>query len=143
MDEEIETFYPKLRRQKVIRRKRRWVTGPLFPRYFFAKFDWQTSGRLVRYSRSVINVVNFGGKPAIVDEPIIKMLRDHCEIDTVTLPPPTFRPGDMVQIQEGPLRGLQGIFERDMNDSERVVVLLETIAGGTRVQVPKAQLEKV
>jgi transcription antitermination factor NusG len=49
----------------------------------------------------------------------------------------------MVEIQEGPLRGLQGVFEREMSDAERVVVLLQTIATAARVQVPRDQVRKV
>src|SRR6266705_2870860 len=68
--EGIETFFPKLRRKKTIRRVRRWATGPLFPNYIFARFELARAGRLVKYSTGVTNIVSFGGKPAAVDESI-------------------------------------------------------------------------
>ena len=46
------------------------------------------------------------------------------------------------EIEDGPLRGLQGIFEREMGDRERVVILLETLAQGARVEVRREQLER-
>ena len=141
--EKIETFFPKLRRKRTIRRVRKWVTSPLFPGYFFAQFDVALSGRLVRYADGIINVVSFGGKPAVVDPSIIAALRDYAPGDVVTVQPTGLRPGDVVEIQTGPLRGMQGIFEREMSDSERVVILLEVLMKTTRVQVSREQIEKI
>jgi transcriptional antiterminator RfaH len=141
--EGIETFFPKLRRKKTIRRVRRWVTGPLFPNYLFARFEFSGSGRLVKYATGITNIVSFGGKPAAVDESIIRAIQSHCEENVVTIQPPELRPGDEVEIQEGPLRGLKGIFERELSDSERVVILLQSIAAAARVEVSREQLEKI
>lgn len=141
--EGIDTFYPKLRRRRTIRRVRRWTTGPLFPCYIFARFDPNVSRRLVRYANGVTNVVSFGGQPAVVDDAVVQAITAHAEDDVVTVAPPKFHVGDMVEIQDGPLRGFQGIFERAMSDSERVVVLLQTIASAARVQVTRDQIAKV
>jgi transcriptional antiterminator RfaH len=141
--EGLETFFPKLRRRRTIRRVRKWVTGALFPSYIFARFDAIQSARLVKYANGVANIVSFGGHPAIVDEEIIAAIRAHAEDDVVTVQPVQFRPGDVVEIQVGPLRGLQGVFEREMSDRDRVVVLLDTLAQGARVQVSREQLERI
>ena len=161
--EKVETFFPRLRRKRTIRRVRKWVTGPLFPGYFFARFDPAQDGRLVRYANGVINVVSFGGHPAVVEPALIAAIRDHCDCvstrnlqpatlnsqlstilpDTVTIQPQALRPGDVVEIQTGPFRGMQGVFEREMSGQERVVILLEVLAKTTRVQVSREQLEKV
>ena len=141
--EKVETFFPRLRRKRTIRRVRKWVTGPLFPGYFFARFDPTQDGRLVRYANGVINVVSFGGQPAVVDDAIITAIKEHAPTDIVTVPPSPLQPGDQVEIQTGPFRGFQGIFEREMSGQERVVILLEVLAKTTRVQVSREQLEKV
>ena len=141
--ENIVTFFPQLRRKRTIRRVRKWVTSPLFPSYFFAQFDVALNGRLVRYADGVINVVSFGGKPALVDPNIITALKDYAPGDIVIVQPTGLRPGDVVEIQTGPLRGMQGIFEREMSDRDRVVILLEVLMKSTRVQVSREQLEKV
>jgi transcriptional antiterminator RfaH len=119
------------------------VTGPLFPCYIFARFDAEKSRRLVRYANGVTNIVSFGNKPAVVDEAIVSAILEHAREDVVTVKPPTLKAGDMVEIQDGPLRGLHGIFEREMGDSERVVVLLETIASAARVQLARDQVIKL
>jgi transcriptional antiterminator RfaH len=141
--EGIYTFFPKLKRKKTIRRVRKWVVGPLFPSYIFARFNAEISGRLVKYAGGVTNIVSFGGKPARVDEEIIASIKNHSEDGMVVVSPPVLHSGDVVEIQEGPLRGLQGIFEREMSDRERVVILLETLAKGVRVEVSREQLEKI
>jgi len=68
---------------------------------------------------------------------VIETIRAHAEMDVITIQPVVLKPGNIVEIQEGPLRGLQGIFEREMSDSERVVILLDTLAKGARVQVSR------
>jgi transcription antitermination factor NusG len=37
-------------------------------------------------------------------------------------------PGDVVQIQEGPFKGLEAVFEREMGDSQRAVLLLQALS---------------
>lgn len=141
--EGVKTFFPKLRRRKTVRRKFQWVTGPLFPGYLFARFEFMQSGRLVKYANGVTNIVSFGGKPAVVEEAIVRTIQDNCEGDTVTLQPIQFKPGDEVTIQVGPMAGLRGIFEREMSDSERVVILLQAMGAGAKVEVSREQIEKV
>ena len=141
--ERVETFFPQLRQKRTIRRVRKWVTGPLFPGYFFARFDATLDGRLVRYANGVINIVSFGGKPAMVESDIISAIKEHAQDDVVTVQLPVLRPGDQVEIQTGPFRGMQGIFEREMSDHERVIVLLQVLAKGARVEVSREHVEQV
>jgi transcriptional antiterminator RfaH len=141
--EAVETFYPKLRQRKTIRRVRKWVTGPLFPCYIFARFDPVVSSRLVKYANGVTNIVSFGGKPVTVADELIATIAAHAEEEVVTIQPPAFRVGELVEVQTGPFRGLQGVFERELSDRDRVVILLEVMAKGARVQVSREQLEKV
>ncbi|MCX7915619.1 MAG: hypothetical protein N3A53_04880 [Verrucomicrobiae bacterium] len=61
----------------------------------------------------------------------------------IELPPTPLRPGEVVEIQAGPLQGLQGIFERELSDKERVVILLDTLARGARVEIARELIERV
>jgi transcriptional antiterminator RfaH len=141
--EGLETFYPKLKRRRTIRRVRRMVTGPLFPSYIFARFEPHRDGRLVKYANGVLRIVSFGERPAVVEDAIIETIKAHADGEVVTIQPSRLRPGDIVEIQTGPLRGLQGIFERELSDQERVVILLEVIAKGARVVLARDELERV
>ncbi len=137
----LETYYPRLKRLKTIRRVKRWVVGPLFPRYFFCRLNLAHSFRAVQYAPQVVGVVGFGGKPTLVDAAIIDQLKQWAgeAVDIVTVCP-GFRPGDLVEITDGPLRGLQAVVLQEMSDRDRVAVLLSTLGCQARLIVSRSQL---
>jgi transcriptional antiterminator RfaH len=137
----FDTYYPRLKHLKTIRRVRRWVVGPLFPRYFFCRLNLAQSFRAVQYAPQVLGVVSFGGRPTVVDETIIDQLKQWAgeAVDVVTVRP-GFRPGDLVEISDGPLRGLQAVVLQEMSDRDRVAVLLSTLGCQARLIVSRSQL---
>ena len=128
----IETFYPKIAPGK-----------PLFTGYIFTKFDEETQQRLVKYSKGVGSIVSFGDKPALVDESLIEAMKARIKDGFVHLDPPSFKKGEKVEIKEGPLEGVVGIFDSRVKDSDRVIILLNAIASQSRVVVPATLLRKV
>ncbi|MCI0529834.1 MAG: hypothetical protein L0Y56_20515 [Nitrospira sp.] len=136
----IETFYPQIQQHKVIQGKRQVVCGPLFPGYLFARFNLDLHYRAVKYARSVRKLVAFGSAPATVDEMIIEAIRARVQNGYVTVSPPSFRPGQMVRIDQGPLRGLEAVFKQQMSSQQRVVLLLRTISYQARVIVDLEQV---
>jgi transcriptional antiterminator RfaH len=87
------------------------VISPLFPGYLFAKFFFPRL-RMVKYASGVRNLVSFGPAPAIVGSEIIDGIRERLQGGVVVLNVHRFVPGDVVSIQDGPLCGLETIFER-------------------------------
>ena len=51
--------------------------------------------------------------------------------------------GDKVMIKNGPFKNFQGIFERRMNDSERVMILLDTISFQGHISIEQEMVEKI
>ena len=137
----LDTYFPRLKRLKTIRRVKRWIVGPLFPRYFFCRLNLAQSFRAVQYAPQVVGVVSFGGHPTVVDESIIDQLKQWAgeAVDVVTVRP-DFRPGDLVEISDGPLRGLQAVVLQEMSDRDRVAVLLSTLGCQARLIVSRSQL---
>jgi transcriptional antiterminator RfaH len=140
----LETYYPRLKRQKTIRRVKRWVTRPLFPRYFFCRLDLARDYRTARYAPQVLDVVSFGGRPVVVDEAIISQLKSWAgeAVDLLTVSP-DYQRGDRVEITEGPLRGLEAVFQQELNDRDRVAILLSTLAHPTRAIVNRSAISPV
>lgn len=136
----VETFYPQLRENRVVRRRRQTTVGPLFPGYLFVRFDAERQYRAVNFAQGVRKLLTFGDEFATVDEAVIAALRGRLEDGYVTLRPAPLAPGQRVRISDGPFSGLEAIFERDMSGSERVVVLLRTLAHQARVVVPRAHV---
>ncbi len=140
----LETYFPRLKQQKTIRRVRRIVVSPLFPRYLFCRFDPGFRYRAVRYSPDVIGVVSFGERPAVVDDAIIDELRDWAgeALDVITIQA-GLRVGDRVEITDGPLRGLQAVILHERSDRDRVAVLLSLLECGAQMTISRSQLARV
>lgn len=130
--EGIETFYPKISTKKA-----------LFTGYIFTKFDPETQLRLVKYSKGVSSVVSFGDKPTPVDESLIEAIKARIKDGIVHLDPPSFTKGEKVEVKEGPLEGMSGIFDSRIKDSDRVVILLNAIASQSRLVIPAISLRKL
>jgi len=139
----LPTFNPKLKERKIVRGMRQEVIKPLFPGYIFSKFRCDTFLRAVKYARGVRRVVGAGDMPTPVDEEIIGIIHSRMKNGYVVIEPPKLEPGDQVVVEEGPLRGFVGIFEREMKGSERVVILLNTIKYQARVVIERAGLRKL
>jgi transcriptional antiterminator RfaH len=133
----LETFCPLLKQDKLIRRRWQSVTGPLFPGYLFTRFNLEVHYRAVNYSRGVKGVVAFGSVPARVDEAMIESIKSRIHDGCVTVQPPSFTPGQAVRIQEGPFQGLAAVFEQEMDDHQRVVLLLQALSYQARVIVDR------
>ena len=140
----LETYYPQLKEQRTIRYVKRWVTGALFPRYLFCRFELAEHYRAVRYAPQVNDVVSFGERPTVVDTAILEQLQAWAgeAVDTVTLRP-VLLPGALVEIMNGPLCGLEAVFQQELSDQERVVVLLNTLACRPRVVLNRSQIALV
>ncbi len=136
----VQTLCPRLMRRKIVRRKWRDVLSPLFPGYIFARFDPNASFRAVSYARGVRKIVSFGNTPVIVDEDIITGIKARMVEGYVMVTPTSLSPGQTVRIQSGPLEGQEAIFEREMSDHQRVVLMLNAIAARWRVIVPLDQV---
>ena len=136
----VETFCPQLEQRKVIRRVSQTVIRPLFPGYLFARLNIEEHYRAVTYARGVRRIVAFGSTPARVDEELIQGMKARLCNGYLSLTPRLLAPGQVVKIQDGPLSGLEAVFEREMPDHQRVVLLLRTLAYQARVVVPFEQV---
>jgi transcriptional antiterminator RfaH len=129
----VEVFLPMLRERKVLRGKCRPTTSPLFPRYLFAKFDVSSQLRTVKYARGVKNIVTFGSGPSVVDDSIIQAIRSQLTEGVIELSEDRFSPGQIVRIQDGPLCGLEAVFEKKLAGTSRAVLLLKAMSFQARV----------
>jgi transcriptional antiterminator RfaH len=128
----IEILCPRIREHKRIRRKMQSVITPLFPGYLFARFCLSQS-RKVMYASGVRNLVSFGPAPATVSSEIIDGIRERLQNGIVDLKPRSFARGDVVRIQEGPLSGLEAVFEEEMIGQQRAMLLMKALTCQMRV----------
>jgi transcription elongation factor/antiterminator RfaH len=138
----VATFFPKIKERQHKRNKGpMYVTRPLFPRYIFARFK---SGELlhkVRFTRGVKSVVGFGEGPTPIRDEVIEVIAAQVGEDGCISFSRRFKPGEKVSIQDGALRNMHGVFERELKDEERVIILLETIRYPLRAYVEPRMLQ--
>ena len=133
----VETFCPRIRALKLTRSKTQGEEV-LFPGYLFIKVDMTTEYRKVTYAHGVQRVVKFGATPAVVEEEIISSIRERVHKGFVVLPPPSsLKSGQVVRIKEGPFCGLEAIFEQELNGSQRVALLMKTVAFQGRMVIDR------
>ena len=128
----IEVLCPRIQERRVIRRRIQQVVSPLFPGYLFAKCS-SSRLRMIQYARGVQNLVSFGSGPSVVSTEVIDEISRRLQGGVAILHPPEFTHGDLVRIQEGPLRGLEAVFERELVGQQRAMLLMKMLAGQVRV----------
>jgi transcription antitermination factor NusG len=116
---------------------------PLFPSYLFVRCDLETTGlSALEYLPGLCRVLSFEGKPAVVPNQAIEMIRAelHRIEEEGGLPRHPFKPGDEVIVDRGPLAGLSGVFQGPVGPAERVHILLRFLGQANRAEVPVSML---
>ena len=138
----IEAFFPCVPSGKDGRRKSKMEA--YFPGYIFVHADFEQTGTAaVQWLPGVLNVVTFGGIPADVPDSLIHAIWSKVERikntgeDTMEL----MKPGDMINISDGPFAGHQAIFDSRLSGGERARVLITLLnRQKIQIQLPISQL---
>ena len=133
IDLDLEVFLPWVRLRRRIGSRFQRVLDPLFPGYLFCRLDLFVAGKAARYAPGVKDFVRFGNRIAEVGDEVIGGIRERCPDGVAVFKPRPYRAGEPVLIREGPLSGIEAVFEREMRGSDRVTVLLELLGRQTRL----------
>ncbi len=140
----VEVLLPRIESVKSWLGSTRVVSEPLFPCYLFAKFSPRESLHSIRYARGVRKVVSAGDLPIPVEPSIIESIESRIDCrGYVELAKQELEVGSSVVIQEGFLRGLTGVFERELSGQKRVVILLQSMEYQARAFVERRFLSNV
>ncbi len=96
------------------------VDLPLFPNYVFCRFRGDRRTPILS-TPGVFHIVSLAGIPAPVDEAEIAVLLRIANSGLCARPWPFLKVGDRVRIEEGPLRGTQGILEASQGETRLIV----------------------
>jgi transcriptional antiterminator RfaH len=142
---QVETFSPKIRRKQVnpYSGKATYFRQSLFPRYLFARFDADKVLHNVLYTRGVEKLISFNDGPVAVDDDIIELIRLRVGDDGFVRLNDDLRPGDLVTVKSGSMSGITGVFDRAMNDQNRVMLLLEAINYQASIIVERDAVQKI
>jgi len=133
----FEVYLPKYQKRQRHARRVEHVRRPLFPRYLFVRFDPERAQwRAINGTIGVAHLVSHGDRPVAVPDKIVDAIKArHNDDDLVVLHSPhSFRPGQKLEIIDGPLVWHSGLFQR-LNDNQRIVLLLDLLGRQVPVTV--------
>ena len=141
----IDSFFPKIRKAKLLRGKKTVVEEALFPSYLFVFVDIEDIVfSRIRSTRGINDFIRFGGEIAVVPDRLIEQLKTVChavnefEVDTNSL----FKSGDRMEILSGSFKGAQAIFES--NDGlERSMLLLNVLNQENKISFRNSEIKKL
>ena len=119
---------------------------PLFPGYLFVRCVPASDLPAVRFSPGVSGPVAFGGRLAAVGESVVAALRQlegergYIEPKEIVRKP---RRGQKVRVVQGPLKGIEGVFEGSLRGGERAMILVEFLRSRRPVEVEMLAIEPV
>jgi transcriptional antiterminator RfaH len=136
----VETYCPRIKFQRNTRRGKVWFIEALFPSYFFARFVPANSIRAVKHSQNVIRIVDFGGQMTPVPDSVIQTIRDEMDGQIIKEIHIGVKVGDMVELTDGPMRGLKGIVNSIRSGEDRVKILMEFLGRESLVEVKTSHI---
>ena len=140
----LKTFMPKIReRRSHAYSKAKHSIKHLFPRYIFAQFNHLTDLHKVNYTRGVSGVVAFGENPCPLESLIIESIQSQIGPEGFIKLEEDICAGDRIMIHDGPFKALCGTVEREISESDRLVVLLSSVSYQGRLLIEKALVQKL
>jgi transcription antitermination factor NusG len=135
----IEAFLPTVMRWSHWKDRRKKVDWPLFPGYCFARVNPAHMLPVLKCV-GVLNIVSFGGTPAAIPDGELDSIRLVVNSTLQYDPYPLLREGDLVEVVHGPLRGIAGRLLRKDTHHASIVLSVDLIGHGVRVEVPSADV---
>ncbi|AXS82531.1 transcription/translation regulatory transformer protein RfaH [Marinobacter sp. Arc7-DN-1] len=137
-NQDIACFFPKITVEKIKAGKRSKKLEPLFPGYLFVNLE-QTDPMWakLRSTRGVLRIVGFANKPAAISDEVIQHIKDSLYS---VAEQGGIKPGQAVQLNEGPFEGINAIFQA-YDGEARAIVLINFMQKQQRVKVPVSALK--
>jgi len=133
----IRVYNPKYREAERVK--------PFFPGYQFVFFKYPDQYKLVKYTRGVKRIVGNEEGPIPLDEWILQEIQAREVSGFIEFSKHGLEPsvGDEIEVAEGPLKGLRGIFKMDLSEKDRVLILLNYVSYQGQLLIEKKKLKKI
>jgi len=116
--------------------------APLFSGYLFAQFDIHEFYQKVKYTRGVKTILGYNEYLwTIADEKIRDIQsRENNGLVVLHKREDRFSKGDRILIDEGDFEGWEGIFQEELPDRERAIIMLTNVNFSSKLILPKKYL---
>jgi transcription elongation factor/antiterminator RfaH len=141
VEKQYETFLPLIVQTRKWKDRKKKVESPLFSSYLFCNFEYKYRFDVLQ-TRSIIKIVNFAGEPAVVPDWQIESLRQMLEFPETLRLENYLSQGDLVEVTDGPMRGLRGTVTKQKNE-ERLILTIDGIMQTVSVEIDTALVKKV
>jgi transcription antitermination factor NusG len=131
----IASFLPTYRSKRVWSDRCTEIDQPLFSGYVFASFEDKHQIDVLKCA-GVVKVVSFGRQVALVDPGELEQVQILARSNLLALPCPFLAEGEMVRLEEGPLKGIEGKIITIKN-SFRLVVSVSLLQRGVSVEIDR------
>jgi len=141
----IHSFFPKIRKNKIVRGKKVIIEEALFPGYLFILTDKENSAfPKIRSTRGVNDLVKFGNKIISVPETLIENLKKLCySLNDISADDKfDLKKGDKVEILSGSFQGLTAIF-KEQDGLERSLLFLKLLNQENTVSFSNHSIRKL
>jgi transcriptional antiterminator RfaH len=138
--QDVASFCPMIRVDKISRGRRSEVLDVLFPGYLFVQLgESSVSTTAVRSTRGVSHFVTSAGAPIKVPQGLVEQLRQRVTADADVVMSQLPKSGAKMQVIDGPFKGLNAVFtEPDGNN--RAIVMVTLLSQQLKTSMPFASL---
>ncbi len=141
----IEVYLPQLLNRSKPRRELK--PTPLFPGYLFFRLEANSNyWAYLRWATGVSYVLHDDSGPLVVPAELVETIRQRQTQNYQHVYEAASRPfeaGEKLKIVNGPLKGLEAVFEGRLSPAGRCHVLIEMLGQLARVQLKKDDLERI
>jgi len=115
---------------------------PLFSGYLFARFNIYDLYQKVKYTKGVKNILGYNEYLWTIGNDKIQDIKNREDNGIVLLRKreELFRKGDRIVIDEGDFEGWEGIFQEELPDRERAIIMLTNVKFSSKLILPKKYL---
>jgi transcriptional antiterminator RfaH len=114
---------------------------PMFPNYIFCELDIMKHYRFINYTRGVKYIL-YKNNPAELPYFVILELKKRMDANgIIKIENKKFSPQERVVITGGPFKDFYGLFEKELNRKDRVLILLEVL--NAKIEIDACMLEKL
>jgi transcription antitermination factor NusG len=133
----IAYYLPLVKKLRLWSDRKKWVEMPLFNGYVFVKPEPSIRDKVLEIP-GVVKYLKHNGADAQVSTNEIELIQRLIETgyNVESADRANLKKGDIVTIQQGPLKGIEAEVLKDADGSEYILLAFETISQVVRVSVP-------
>jgi len=116
--------------------------SPLFSGYLFAQFNIFDFYQKVKYTKGVKNILGYNEYLWTIGDDKIQDIkfRENDGVVVLRKREDLFHRGDKIFIDEGDFEGWEGIFQEELPDRERAIIMLTNVKFSSKLILPKKYL---